>query len=243
MNLRQVRLKFRDISGRYDLVSADGTDLGADFFINAGIRHLDRRSNFQKSVGRYFAKVAAGVSRVDTPRTRAITEVWAATREERWQLELKRWQDLRASYTEPWASITTGVPRYYSPTYLRPVPEKLTNVELTALDWVTGYMDVVTDGTHELYNSVLVLPPLNAEMMIEVVGLFYSDALSLDTDTNMWTDLWPELVVQAACLELEKVHRNTQGVQDWTNALEMSLVEIDKDGVEELTAGNAVMEG
>ena len=49
MNLLQIRQKFRTLSGRHDLVESDGSDNGADFYINAGQRHLDRLDETQKS--------------------------------------------------------------------------------------------------------------------------------------------------------------------------------------------------
>lgn len=243
MNLRQVRLQFRTVSGRHDLVNADGADNGADFYINAGIRHLDRRTRFQKSLARSFHLVAAGTVSVRFQLCRAVKEVWVATTSERWQLRKISWQEIRQHYLyQPTTSV--GVLNCYAPTYLRPAPEVLTSEQVTALDWITQYMDdVVTDGTHALYNSLLLAAPPTEEMMVEVVGLFHSTELSAATDSNMWTALWPELVVQAACLELEKMHRNTQGLQDWNNALEMALTEIEKDGVEEDIAGGGQMEG
>lgn len=374
MNLIDVRRKFRTLSGRYDLVSDAGADQGADFFINAGVRHLDRRANFQKSIARTWSKNAAGTYLVKTQNARAITEVWVATPERRRQLRPRLWQDLRATYTNPWASLTRGTPLYYSPVYVRPYPENMeeagvvtlgaetnskptfgswsegaagwaqvattavgggesgtlwtqpTGLPLTAgltwcitvevedytsgsfvvkaidddstehaspaiaangihtftftsttypgtlhliansfdgtvlsyslkpvtvassttlasLDWVSGYIDAVTDGSHALYNAVLILPPPDVEFMAELVGTFYSTKLTADSDTNLWTELWPDLVVQAACMEVEKMHRNTQGMQDWFNALELSLTEIEKDSVEEMSAGDSVMEG
>ena len=42
MNLKQIRSKFVQLSGRLDLTTSYGKDNGADFFINAGIRLLNR---------------------------------------------------------------------------------------------------------------------------------------------------------------------------------------------------------
>ena len=49
MNLLQIRTKFRDISGRFDLVNSDYSDNGADFYINEGRKFLDRLGEVQKS--------------------------------------------------------------------------------------------------------------------------------------------------------------------------------------------------
>ena len=42
MNLVQIRTTFTKLSGRLDLVDEYGNDNGADFFINGGIRLLNR---------------------------------------------------------------------------------------------------------------------------------------------------------------------------------------------------------
>ena len=42
MNLKEVRAGFIKLSGRRDLTNAYGQDNGADFYVNAGIRLLNR---------------------------------------------------------------------------------------------------------------------------------------------------------------------------------------------------------
>jgi hypothetical protein len=48
MNLGEVRTKFIKISGRDDLVNADLTDNGANFYINAGQQFLDKRFGYEE---------------------------------------------------------------------------------------------------------------------------------------------------------------------------------------------------
>ena len=50
MNLLEVRTKFIQLSGHYELASTDGlyTDNGADFYINAGQDFLDLKKEFWK---------------------------------------------------------------------------------------------------------------------------------------------------------------------------------------------------
>jgi len=60
MNLLQLRTKFRSLSGRFDLVNADFTDNGADFFINEGRKYLDRLDETQKSWASCFRFVEVG---------------------------------------------------------------------------------------------------------------------------------------------------------------------------------------
>lgn len=44
--------------------------------------------------------------------------------------------------------------------------------------------------------------------------------LVLETDTNLWTNLYPELLLDACRMILEKRHRNNQGVADWDAKIE-----------------------
>ena len=53
MNLIQIREKFRDLSGRYDLVDDDATGT-ADFLINSGSKFLDRLAEVQKTTATYY---------------------------------------------------------------------------------------------------------------------------------------------------------------------------------------------
>jgi len=60
MNLLQIRQKLRIESGRFDLVNSDGSDSGADFFINEGSRYLDRLETIGKSVGYNYSNLPIG---------------------------------------------------------------------------------------------------------------------------------------------------------------------------------------
>lgn len=232
MTLLELRKLFRTQSGRFDLVNADGSDNGATFFINAGIRHLDRVTRFQKSPGRVFQNVAAGSYLAQFTLCRAVQEVWMATSTERWQLTRMWMQDFRTKYTSPWASLDRGSPVHYTPALLRAIPETWTAEDLTNVGFVTNYMDVNTSN-HEEYNGVLIAPPPDEAMMLEVVGLFYSQTLAADTDTNAWTVLHPEVVLMGAMMQLEIMQRNTQGVNDWVNAINAHVTEIEKDQVDQ----------
>ena len=136
MNLLQVRTQFRSISGRHDLVDSHYSDNGADFYINAGQRHLDRRSKHQKSFASCFRFCEVGRMSVQFPYCRAVQEVWAATTSAKWQLEKRDLQDLLEGYftTIP-SGIDTGTTLYYAPTITRGVPDmsKITLDTLSAV--------------------------------------------------------------------------------------------------------------
>lgn len=53
MTLKEIRAQFVKLSGRQDLTNAYGYDNGADFFINGGIRLLNRLTSDEFRVAAY----------------------------------------------------------------------------------------------------------------------------------------------------------------------------------------------
>ena len=230
MNLLQIRQQFRSDSGRFDLVNADGSDNGVDFYINAGQRHLDRLDETQKSPAICYRFCESGLWSVQFSYCRAVKEVWAATPTARWQLEKKNLQDLIAGYfTGLPSSIDPGATLYYSPAITRGIPKGITAADFEAF---IGYVDVMT-GDHYNYNSVLLAPPPDEKLLVEIKGLFYSEGLSADTDRSYWSEVHPDVLIMAAMRHIEIINRNTQGVNDWDNSIAAATVGIGKDLVEE----------
>ena len=99
MDLLGVRQQFIKLSGRYDLattnVETHDTDNGADYFINAGQRYLDRHFYTLKSIGRRFDAVAADSWYLTFQRCRAIKSVWCNDDEARWKLTKYDWDRIR----------------------------------------------------------------------------------------------------------------------------------------------------
>ena len=233
MNLLQLRTKFRSLSGRFDLVNSDFSDNGADFFINEGRKYLDRLDETQKSWASCFRWLEIGHFSVSFPYCRAIKEVWAATTEERWQLEKKTLQDLTAGYLANLPSErNTGSPLYYAPCIVRYIPE---NAEAGDIEAFAGFTDVEAGNYHE-FNSILVSAPANEKIMIDIRGLFNSMELINDTDVNYWSEVHPLLLYMAAMRQIEVTNRNTQGVKDWTAAIRDEVSQLGMDLVEELIA-------
>lgn len=232
MNLLQIRQQFRTLSGRHDLVTSAGADAGADFFINAGQRHLDRLDETQKSPGVAYRFCNIGHCSVFFPYCRAVKEVWATSLTARWQLEKRDLADLIAGYFTTYLSgIDTGTPLYYAPAVTRSVPatSKITAAEFEAF---AGYV-MTMSGDHHEYNSVLIAPPVNEKIGVEIKGLFYTEALEDDTDKSYWSEVHPELLIMATQRQIEVFNRNSQGVRDWDAAIAEATSGIGKDLVEE----------
>ncbi len=239
MNLLQIRQKFREISGRFDLVDALGADLGADFFINEGSKFLDRMQETQKSWATVYKFLELGLWSVQFPYCRAIKEVWAASTSARWQLKKKSLQDLIEGYlTGLPSSRDPGEPLYYAPCITRYIPEDATAVTLESF---IGWVEVPSGGTHD-YNAILLNVPASEKLTLIINGLFYSKLLVADADVNYWSEVHPLLLISAAMRQLEVVNRNTQGVNDWNNAIGTEMQQLGFDLVEEIIAEADVME-
>ena len=240
MNLLQIRQKFRELSGRFDLVSDTGSDTGADFFINEGRKFLDRLDETQKSWGTCFKFIDTGFWSVQFPYCRAIKEVWAASTSARWQLEKKRLQDLIEGYlTGLPSSRTLGTPRYYAPCITRYIPE---NITVDSFESFIGWVDIPSGNAHE-FNAILVNVPTSEKLTIIINGLFYSSELVNDTDENYWSAVHPLMLISAAMRMTEVVNRNTQGVNDWSGTISTEMQQLGFDLVEELIAETSEMEG
>ena len=240
MNLLQLRQKFRTLSGRFDLVNEDGSDNGADLFINGGSKFLDRSGENQKTWGNCYRFINTGFWSASFPYCRAIKEIWVASTEARWQLEKVRLQDLMDGYLSGLpSSRTSGIPLYYSPCITRYIPEDATAEELEAF---IGWVDVPAGNSYE-YNAILLNVPTSEKLTVTITGLFYSMELINDTDENYWSAVHPLLLINATMRQIEIVNRNTQGVNDWTNAIMTDIQQLGFDLVEEIIAETSQMEG
>jgi len=240
MNLLQQRTLFRTLSGRFDLVNADFTDNGADFFINEGRKYLDRLDETQKSWASCFRIIEVNGYSASIVTCRAIKEVWAATSSEKWQLEKKNLQDLISSHlTVLPGERTSGSPAYYSPAVTRYIPE---DAEIGTFEAFLGWVDIPIGPAHE-YNTILLSIPVSEKTMLDVKGLFYSHELVNDTDTNYWSSQHPMLLHMAAMRYIEINNRNTQGVRDWEGSITTDMKQLGMDLVEELIAEVSQMGG
>jgi hypothetical protein len=240
MNLLQIRTKFRELSGRFDLVNSDGSDAGAGFYINEGRKFLDRMDETQKSWGTCFRFMEIGQGSVQFPYCRAIKEVWVATATGKRQLEKKRIQDLMEGYLTGYpTTYTNGTPEYYSPCISRMVPE---NVTTNTLEAFIGLVDIPSGNAAE-FNAILVNVPTKEKLTVIINGLFYSAELINDTDQNYWSAVHPMLLYMAAMRQVEINNRNTQGVNDWSSAIATDMKQLGMDLVEEIISESSQMEG
>ncbi len=247
MDYKDLRDKFVELSGRYDLTNTNGTDNGADFFINSGQKYLDRMCHIGKMKARHVQSVSAGTTLVKTLGLRAIHSVWVYNSSSKLiRLTRNSLETMREYYAEIPAEVTQGTPAYFAPALLRPYADTATFSGLSDVD------DLVlgTEPEHYLYNGVVIQPPPDTTFYISIWGLFYSPTLSatLDGETwtqtkSIWTEAYPDTLLHAALYKLEAFYRNTEGMKDYLLALQGDITGLDYDVAEEESAEVDQMEG
>ena len=264
MTLLVTRQHLVELSGRYDLVidSINWANAGADFFIQAGQRWLDRSGIIPKSTSKYYKVLAEGAWYDLIASCRNIKEVWVSNNDgNKWKLNKRELGDMLyfsandASFRneslipldvrgdnilkDP-GQLTAGSPINYSPVVIRTMPEALGVVTIDRFGPV-----VYNDSTQDHYNldGIVFLPPAKAGHVLEVTGQFYQPRLVNDADRNFWTEQEEFILVLAACRAIEVTMRNQQGVADWEKAIYSETQGIEFDVVEEESAESFGIQG
>ena len=237
MNLKEVREKFIDISGRIDLVvdTEDYADAGADYFLLAGLRELDQdRLSHYHATARKYVVLESGNWIAQFQKARALKQVFCGDGSSLTQLKYKYYDELRDSYASSFPATSSGSPRYWTPINLRHSPD-WDRISADALDAISAYIDTASAGYGE-FNGVLITPPPAVDVTLEIHGLFYSDSLENDTDENYWTMSYPDILIMAGMRELERSYRNMTGANEWTAHIQQKLTGLDMDIVETQTS-------
>lgn len=239
MNLLSTRQQFIKLSGRYDLattvVTEFDTDAGADFFINSGMRFLDREFKTKKSQGSYFEEISSGDFYITFPLCAAVEEVWCNDSEGRWQVYKYPQKSLREVYTGLVFASTGGSPAFYHPINLR-------SIQGDSYDDLGEFFSYMEEGEKGNYNGIILIPKADTTLLIEVIGKFYTKEMTANIDENFWTNVAPETLLKAALYQLEVFYRNTEGANDWLKAINLEGSQLEKDLVEEESNDMEVME-
>lgn len=220
MNLRQVRDEFIQRSGRYDLITEDGSDAGANFFIQSGSRFLDRRADLQ-SVRKGITVETCGVDgRV------YVKDCWLVQKVE-CQI-FNRWAPCLKTCTPRGLAATMSAcmhPAFYVEKTERYIPDpstaaaSLNNAPASAFD----RQDL---ACHHIMLELVPRPSRPCTVRVE--GYFYSEPLLTDLSHNVWSERFPDLLVKAAMYQLEIFYRNTEGAHDWLNAIQLDLTDAEQ---------------
>jgi len=215
MPLSNVRKQFSVYSGRYDLVvdRVSYADKGADFYIQSGQQYLDRTFDIFKAESRFYSDLPINSWYVLTPDCRVVEDVYlnnsvgARVRLHRISL----------------AAYKSG--NMCCPSYT------VSNLRVTPAISGTVNVDfgIITPGEEANNTGILLAPPTTQIVTCEIYGKFYQPKLTIDTDVNIWSELYTAALVMAACRELEISYRNTVGVKDWEEAITLELHGVELD--------------
>jgi len=240
MTLKEIRALFETRSGRSDLVNTDGSDNGADFYIQSGQRTLDRMTETNKSWARSFKTLAAGDYYAIFKGCRAVKEVWLSTSDGRTRLTKISQSEFRKTYNEDAPDeIDQGDSLVYCLISLRTYPDG----DDVVIDYLYDHELVMEDTDDFEYMGIIFSPPPDEAAQLEVFGLFYSTTLSADGDESYWSVNHPEILLMAALYHLEVSYRNTEGAKDWLGAMNLELMNLEKDWVENEIADVTQIEG
>lgn len=243
MTLLSVRTLAVKLSGRYDLINADGstpesgTDNGMNSFINSGQRYLDMLLDSKKVDGVRYDSLAIDSWYVPIQGIRAIETVWVNHTTERWQLERKSLLWMKENYADLISSTTSGDAEYWCPALMR-------GIDVTNKDSLGAFFNYsVAQTSYEDYSGIIILPKTDVALTVETSGKFWSPTLTNDTDTSYWSEIHEMLLVWASLRQLEISYRNKEGAQDWEQAIASYAMGLDKDEIQEQISNVDVMEG
>lgn len=232
MTLLEIRTKFIELSGRYDLITDTESyqDNGADFLIVSGQRWLDRTFEVLKSTANFYASLAQDSWYLLIPECRTIKYVWATYSSgavgELKNLPLERLLNRGSG---------SGCPHFYTPCSIRTQPE------VPGQSTIRPGTIVIEDNFP--YNAVAFDVPFSEAVSIQVQGLFYQSPLVNDTDYNFWSTQHPWILVLAAMRAMEVAQRNRAGVEDWETAIRSEMLGLEYDHVDQIAHPIRQMEG
>lgn len=212
MTLQDIRVLFVQHSGRYDLVkdTTEYDDNGADFFIREGQRFLDQELDTPKSKGIRNYTLDKEENLIKVPECRVI-------------------QDVHLIKDDGDTHYLTKIP--YSDYKI-----KYGGQEDPALPLSYAEATLVSNRPNQgaiRYNGIYVAPKPNNTYEFFVEGKFYSYPLKDNDDYSFWSVDHPMTLLQAALYSLERLYRNTQGMQDHLIAITRDITKIDHDKVEQ----------
>lgn len=223
MNLLEIRNKVIELSGRYNYVTTSGDDNGANFFIQAATRALDRAQEHSKEATWYEEALAIGECTSKFSHARVVSDVWFVDADgTHTELEGKTYRELLILY--PTLQDTdSGAPVYWAPNYITRDPS------------------VAQDNLES--HGVIIMPPTDAAVTLRVYGKFYSKPLTIDADENYWSVNQPDILIIASIRAMDYFARNSEGAADYARITQGLLIDIDKDAAEWNAAKRLVMRG
>lgn len=230
MSLLEIRKKFIASSGRADLVidEVSYADNGADWFIQAGQRYLDRMLETGNARARYFGKLEYSRNAMKIPRARVIEQVVRA-------YPAPKCEMVQSNDSQYYSTDSLDAPKYYHLLVLRPV---------VGSDYAqTPGINADISFTSSSYSGLRFNTASDQDYGIEITGLFYSPDLTIDTDISFWSEEHPEILVAAAFYSMERFYRNFEGLKECRASLEDMVQQLDFDYVAQEIVNIVRLEG
>ncbi len=249
MALSDIRRQFAELSGRHDLVvdfaggdyDNNSNNIGADFFINAGQRMLDRKLFGKKQYAWYKKDISSGDYKLTFRYCLAISEVWlVGSDNDKARLIKKPLEWMRKMYGADIGTASTGCPKYYSPIIINLSPDQ---IDLTSSNYTDEFsydsdeLMFSDEGDHFLYNGILLGPISDNSYTVSILGKFMSPPLSSNSTKTFWTEVHPDILLLASLWALERFYRNREGMADYMTAILDALNDIDINEVVEQVQG------
>ncbi len=213
ITLAKVRVRFKEHTGRADLVDATGSDAkkGADWIINRGQRWLDENYYWLKPCRKDDVEIETDASSYEVEDLISVRQIWVTDDEEgKFRLVRMPYDDLIRHYPDPPAEIDASRPIYYATQRLN---------TSTTTDYTTS--------------TIYFMPPADADYTLTIQAYYYEPVLTSESDSTFWTEIHPELLVLASAMILEQQYRNTEGVKDMMGAIRLHVMGLEKHVVEE----------
>lgn len=212
MTLEEIRQKFVELSGRYDLADRDNgyADQGANWHIQRGQDYLDEHIDLLWAMKRAEVAVDEGDFSLRVPRIRSVRHVLVEKGEDVWELRYVRRHQLKSEVLLSEVSQS------------RPVVFSVGISRDGSISQPSDQQRLIAFG-----------PPADQAYTFHVEGLFYSAELVDDDDWSWWSTHYPETLIQAAYMSLERFNRNRAGIQDHLTVIEEDLRGLEFDQVDE----------
>lgn len=227
MNLREIREEFIKKSGRYDLVddSESFKDQGADFFIRAGQRFLDKQGDFGTGlIHEFLLSTNAG------QRDYVIQDCWnIISLFYSKDSNKKCWEKVERVYSLECDKCRFGSGFFYALIPLKTLPS-VQEASAKDLDVPASFYNLSSNGKVEDVRGLKIMlsPEPSETFLLRAIGNFYSKELLADQDVSFWSVYYPETLLKSAMYELEVFYRNSEGSKDWLDALTVDLRNIEQ---------------
>lgn len=235
MSLSDLRTQFKTETGREELSNSR-----IDFFINEGIKLLDRMSNYEKGPAIQYVIASQDSDAVDfSTDCLFIREVYLIDSEGARTRLIKTDEDRLLE-----AKSTGNAGGYYSTRITRPHPHSF---DKTVGSYAPYQAYINTLPAYTSTRGILLGEALDKEYLVEIRGKFKSPTLTTDGD-NLVTDNWwtvnnPIAVLKAAVYYLYSEYKNMEGMTKYLADIKEVITNLDYDQAEEEAAGVSEMLG